>query len=95
MNSVAGREFHAVRAAGIDPGIPPEVFHRLGLAACTWGFSKAEAAAFDAAVVAGDQATVAGMLREKRRYAERGLAELTAAVERALRPGDVPALAAR
>ncbi len=85
----------AVRQAGIDPDIPPEFFHRLGLAACTWGFSKAEAAAFHAAVVAGDQVTMARMLWEKRQYAERGLAELTAAVERALRPGDVPALGAR
>jgi hypothetical protein len=37
---------------------------------------------------------MARMLWEKRQFAERGLVELTAAVERALRPGDVPALAA-
>ncbi len=95
VNIAVADNIRAVRRAGIDPDIPPEFFHRLGLAACTWGFSKAEAAAFDAAVVAGDQATMAEMLWEKRRYAEHGLAGLTAAVDRALRPGDVPALGAR
>ncbi len=38
---------------------------------------------------------MAGMLRRKRRFAERGLAGLAAAVDRALRPGDMPALGAR
>ena len=45
-----------MRAAGIDPDIPPEFFHRLGLAACTWGFSTIEVAVFAAAVAAGDRA---------------------------------------
>jgi hypothetical protein len=95
VNVAVADNIRAVRRADIDPDIPPEFFHRLGLATCTWGFSKAELAAFNAAMVAGDQATVAGMQWEKRRYAERGLAELAAAVDRALRPGDVPALGAR
>jgi hypothetical protein len=85
----------AVRAAGIDPDIPPEFFHRLGLAACTWGFSKSEVAVFAAAVAAGDQAAMAKMLWQKRRFAEVGLTELTAAVGRTLRPDGVPALGAR
>ena len=46
-------------------------------------------------MAAGDEATMAKMLRQKRRFAEIGLAELTAAVDRALRPGGVPALGAR
>ncbi len=93
--SAVADNLRAVRAAGIDPDIPPEFFHRLGLAACTWGFSKSEAAAFAAALAAGDRATMAKMLRQKRRFAERGLAELTAAVEGALRPGGIPALGVR
>ena len=95
MNSAAGWEFQAVHAAGIGPDIPPEFFHRLGLAACTWGFSKSEAAEFAASVAGGDEAAMAKMLRQKRRFAEIGLAELTAAVERALRPGGIPALGVR
>jgi hypothetical protein len=93
--SAAADNLRAVRAAGIDPGIPPEFFHRLGLAACTWGFSKSEAAEFAAAVAGGDEAAMAEMLRQKRRFAEVGLAELTTAVNRTLRPGGVPALGAR
>ena len=91
----AADNLRAVRAAGIDPDIPPEFFHRLGLTACTWGFSKTEVAAFAAAVAAGDEASMAKMLRQKRRFAEVGLAALTAAVEGALRPGGIPALGAR
>ena len=93
--SAVADKLRAVRAAGIDPDIPPEFFHRLGLAACTWGFSKSEVAEFAAAVAGGDEAAMAEMLRQKRRFAEVGLAELTAAVERALRPGAVPALGVR
>ena len=53
-------------------------------------------AEFTAAVAAaGDEAAMAKMLRQKRRFAEHGLAELTAAVERALRPGGIPALGVR
>ncbi len=84
-----------MRAAGIDPGIPPEFFHRLGLAACTWSLSKTEVASFAVAVAAGDEASMAKMLRQKRRFAEVGLAELTAAVAGALRPGGIPALGVR
>jgi hypothetical protein len=84
-----------VRNAGLGPGLPPEFFHRLGLAACTWGFSKSEVAVFAAAVAAGDEAAMAKMLRQKRRFAERGLAGLATAVEGALRPGGIPALGAR
>ncbi len=84
-----------MRAAGVDPGIPPEFFHRLGLAACTWGFSTTEAAVFADAVAAGDEAAMAEMLRQKRRFAEHGLAELTAAVDRTLHPGGIPALGVR
>ena len=87
-------ESRAVRAAGVAPDIPPEFFHRLGFAACTWGFSKSEEAEFAAAVAVGDEAALAEMLRQKRRFAEVGLAELTAAVARTLRPGGVPALGA-
>ena len=93
--SAAADNLRAVRAAGIDPDIPPEFFHRLGLAACTSGFSKTEGAEFAAAVAGGDEAAMAKMLRQKRRFAEHGLAELTAAVDRTLRPGGVPALGAR
>jgi hypothetical protein len=49
----------------------------------------------EAAVAAGDEATVARMLLQKRRFAERGQDALVDAVDRALRPGDVPALDAR
>jgi hypothetical protein len=84
-----------MRAAGIDPDIPPEFFHRLGLAACAWGFSTADAAAFAAAVAAGDEATMAKMLRGKRRFTEIGLTKLAAAVDGALRPGGIPALGVR
>jgi hypothetical protein len=59
--SAVADNLRAVRAAGIDPDIPPEFFHRLGLAACTWGFSKSEVAAFAAAVAAGDEAAMAEM----------------------------------
>jgi hypothetical protein len=38
---------------------------------------------------------MAGMLREARRFAGRGRAKLAAALDRALRPGDMPALGAR
>ena len=93
--SAAADNLRAVRAAGIDPDIPPEFFHRLGLAACTWGFSASEAAEFAAAVAAGDQAAMAKMLRQKRRFAEHGMAALTAAVDRTLRPGGIPALGVR
>ncbi len=93
--SAVADNMRAVRAAGIDPDIPPEFFHRLGLAACTWGFSKSEAAEFAAAVAGGDEAAMAEMLRQKRRFAEHGLAELTAAVDRTLRPGGIPALGVR
>ena len=88
-------EIRAVRAAGIDPDIPPEFFHRLGLAACIWGFSTTEVAEFAAAMAGGDEAAMAEMLRQKRRFAEIGLAELTAAVDRTLRPGGIPALGVR
>ena len=81
-----------IRAAGATPNIPPEFLHRLGLAACAWGFSTTEVAAFAAAVAAGDEAAMAKMLRQKRRFAEHGLAALTAAVDGALRPGGIPAL---
>ena len=84
-----------IRVAGATPNIPPKFFHRLGLAACTWGFSKSEVAVFAAAVAAGDEASMAKMLRQKCRFAEVGLAELTAAVDRTLRPGGVPALGVR
>ena len=88
-------EIRTVRHAGLDPGIPPEFFHRLGLAACIWGFSKTEVAEFAAAVAAGDEAVMAKMLRRKRRFAEIGLAALAAAVEGVLRPGGIPALGVR
>ena len=52
-------------------------------------------AVFAAAVATGDKATMAKMRRQKRRFAELGLAELTAAVDRTLRPGGVPALGVR
>ena len=84
-----------MRAAGIGPDIPPEFFHCLGLAAYTWGFLTTEVAVFAAAVAAGDRATMAKMLRQKRRFAEVGLAELTAAVDRTLPPGGIPALGVR
>ena len=38
---------------------------------------------------------MAEMLWDKRHFAEQGLARLAAAVDRALRPGDVPTLGAR
>ena len=53
-----------IRAAGATPNIPPEFLHRLGLAACAWGFSTTEVAAFAAAVAAGDEAAMAKMLRQ-------------------------------
>ena len=84
-----------MRRAGIDPNIPPEFFHRLGLDACTWRFSKSDVASFAVAVAAGDEASMAKMLRQKRRFAEVGLAGLAAAVEGALRPGGIPALGVR
>ena len=73
-----------MRAAGIGPDIPPEFFHCLGLAAYTWGFLTTEVAVFAAAVAAGDRATMAKMLRQKRRFAEHGLAGPTPT----LRPRD-------
>ena len=47
-------------------------------------------AEFAAAVAAGHEAAMAKMLRQKRRFAELGLAELSTAVDRTLRPGGVP-----
>ena len=73
-----------MRAAGIGPDIPPEFFHCLGLAACTWGFATTEVAVFAAAVAAGDRATMVNMLWQKRRFAEHGLAGPTPT----LRPRD-------
>jgi ATP/maltotriose-dependent transcriptional regulator MalT len=93
--AAAADNLRAVREAGIDPDIPPEFLHRLSLAACTWYFSRGEAAAFAAALAAGDDAAVARMLLRKRRLAERGQDALVDAVRRALRPGEVPALGAR
>ncbi len=52
-------------------------------------------AAFAAALAAGDEAAMAKMLRQKRRFVEVGLAGLAAAVEGALHPGGVLALGAR
>ncbi len=61
----------------------------------TLDFSKFEAAEFAAAVTAGDEATMAKMLWQKRRLAEIGPTKLTAAVDGALCPDGAPSLAAR
>ncbi len=89
-------EIRAVRNAGLSPDLPPPLLHRLAMVSSLWGISADDAREYlAAAVAAGDEAAMAKMLRQKRRFAEVGLAELTAAVDRTLRPGGVPALGTR
>ncbi len=47
-------EIRAVRNAGLDPGLPPPLLHRLAVMSSLWGFSADDAREYSAALAAGD-----------------------------------------
>ena len=64
-------EIRAVRNAGLDPGLPPPLLHRLAVMSSLWGFSADDAREYSAALAAGDWRALRLLLRQNRAFVAR------------------------
>ncbi len=87
-------DIRALRNAGLDPGLPPPLLHRLAMVSSLWGFSADKARGYSAALAAGDWRALRLLLRHNHAFvagSQRGFSRM---IDAAFRPAPVPVLPA-
>ncbi len=81
-----------MKAAGLDPDIPPPLFARLAMIESLWGFDDAEAAECARALAADDTKALKRLRRRNRRFVAAVRARLESVSRALMRPVWAPAL---
>lgn len=82
----------AVREAGLDPEIPPQVYRRLVGASAAWGFSDADLAAYLRARLAGDGEELVRLSNLNLDWMAKARRRMSALADRIMKPSPAPGL---